>query len=329
MSTLIGRLHPLFVHLPIGMLLCAAALEWRAVRNPALRPVLPAVWLLTALSAIGSAATGWTLGGEGGFDLALLPWHQNLGIAVAVLSTLLWALRQFQPQREATARWVTLMAVGLLTATTWLGATMTHGANFLWGGETAKAASLGASAELPEKAAAPATAEALRPLQERGVIFVPVAANSHYLSANFVNARAFTDADAGLLAAVSDQLVWLKLGGSSISDSALLAVGRLPNLTRLSLEHTRITDAGLAHLTNLSRLQMLNLTGTNITGQGLATLKSLPALRRIFLFQTNVADAEWPALRTAFPNVQIDTGGYALPFLETDTARLKAPGRYQ
>ena len=57
-------------------------------------------------------------------------------------------------------------------------------------------------------------------------------------------------------------------------------------------------------------------------------LKELKALRSLYIYQTDVSKSDWPALKNAFPKTQIDTGGYLVTLLPTDTVILKAKKEY-
>jgi Leucine-rich repeat (LRR) protein len=128
-----------------------------------------------------------------------------------------------------------------------------------------------------------------------------------------------------LLLSVKKQLVWLNLSGKKISDTLLTPIAQLINLTRLQLDNTLITDKGLASLRSLIDLQYLNLVGTKVTGNGIMQLKDLSKLQAIYIYKTFITTAEWPTLKNTFPNVTLDTGGYYVPILETDTTIVKPP----
>ncbi len=164
---------------------------------------------------------------------------------------------------------------------------------------------------------------ALKKIRELGVVILPVSQSSHYLSANFITAAKAGNKDLSLLLPVKKQLVWLKLGVPTMNDSALSIIAQCDNLTRLQLDHTDITDAGLPQLNALKELQYLNLVGTKVSAQGLLQLKGLDKLQSIYCYQTAVRAADYAKLQQAFPGVQIDTGGYRVPLLETDTTEVK------
>lgn len=178
---------------------------------------------------------------------------------------------------------------------------------------------------IPDEPVEAAGEEALALLRNRSVVVLPVAQNSFYLMANFVMATGVTDADMKLLLPLKKQLVWLKAGGTPIGDQALQIISQCTQITRLQLNGTRITDQGLSRLRSLTHLQSLNLVNTGISLQGLLPLQSLQKLQSIYLYQTRVDRSRWKELRQAFPRVQLDTGGYAVPYFATDTTLMKPP----
>jgi hypothetical protein len=167
--------------------------------------------------------------------------------------------------------------------------------------------------------------KAIEQLKDKGIIVLPVARNSNYLMANFITASNISDKDFALLLPIKKQLVWLKCGDTNIGDSALGFIAQCTNINFLQLNNTLITDKGLQQLSSLALLQSLNLVGTNITVKGLEALKELKQMQSIYLYQTKINKADWLALKKEFPKTWIDSGGYNVPTLPTDTTVLKTP----
>jgi mono/diheme cytochrome c family protein/uncharacterized membrane protein len=180
-------------------------------------------------------------------------------------------------------------------------------------------------ADVPSAPVERADEKAIDKLRGMGVVLIPVAANSNYLSASFITAARATDNDLQLLLPLKKQLVWLRLSDTKITDSATVIINQCTNLSRLQLDSTGITDKGLRNLSALTQLQSLNLVDTKISAAGLMSLKNLDALRELYVYRTGVKGAEWPAIRKALPRVTIDTGGYTVPLYETDTMIVKPP----
>ena len=179
-------------------------------------------------------------------------------------------------------------------------------------------------ADIPLKPVDKASDSAIQKLKALGVMVIPVAQNINYLSANFITAI-FTDKDLQLLEQIKDQLIWLKLGNTKITDAGLIYVSKLKNITKIYVENTVVTDDGLGSLKNLQQLQYLNLTATNVTANGIAQLKELKNLQQIYLYKTGVTGRDYFKLKKLFPQTVIDTGGYKLEMLVTDTTLVKPP----
>lgn len=94
----------------------------------------------------------------------------------------------------------------------------------------------------------------------------------------------------------SEDLQWLILQYTNVSDDCLPAIGQLPHLTNLNLAHTRITNAGLRHLTSLQELEDLSLCGTSIDDSGLADISSMKSVRSLSLEGTGITDASLASL---------------------------------
>lgn len=174
---------------------------------------------------------------------------------------------------------------------------------------------------VPEEAVDPANAEAVEQLRSKGVVVLPVAQNSNYLTANFINASV-TAKDFQLLLPLKKQLLWLKMGGRAVGDSALRVIGQCTRLTVLHLNGAGITDAGLQHLAALHDLRSLNLVGNPLSLAGVQQLRPLRELRSLYLYQTRISGRALPQLQQLFPKAQIDLGGYSVPVLPSDTTEV-------
>ena len=82
-----GRFHPLFVHLPIGLLVFAIFMELLLFWKPreSFAKTIPLIWLAAAIGSILSAAAGYFLSLGGGYEEATLNLHKISGITIAII----------------------------------------------------------------------------------------------------------------------------------------------------------------------------------------------------------------------------------------------------
>lgn len=143
LTTTLGRLHPLLVHLPIGMLLLAFILECLSITKTYRKlktGVQPALFF-GAVFAIAACISGLLLKEEGGYDEKLVTQHQYFGITTTVFAILLFFLRRklkafyIDPLRRRRAKVLLFFPlIVLLTATGHWGGSLTHGEAYLFEG---------------------------------------------------------------------------------------------------------------------------------------------------------------------------------------------------
>jgi len=140
----LGRLHPAVLHLPIGLLVALAAIEAvaavRRIEMP--RPIVTTLVWLTAGAAAFTAASGYLLSLEGGYEAGAVDTHMRLGLGVAAASlalALLYAARFRAAKRGVlrVTRWRAayranlLVALALLLPAGHYGSALTRGADWL------------------------------------------------------------------------------------------------------------------------------------------------------------------------------------------------------
>ena len=88
MELFLGRLHPLIVHFPIGLLAIALLMEVFTIggKRPGLREGINWMVYLGAIFAVLAAILGWFLRTFDDYSGDLVQLHQNLGIVTAALS---------------------------------------------------------------------------------------------------------------------------------------------------------------------------------------------------------------------------------------------------
>lgn len=130
--TLIGRFHPLLVHLPIGIILLAILLEALSTRADyaGLKPAADLSLLLGVWCAGFSCVTGWLLSQSGDYDPALVVVHQWLAISLTVFSAALYFVLRRRPVGRRGVAGMGLVLVLLVLTGHW-GGSLTHGPGFL------------------------------------------------------------------------------------------------------------------------------------------------------------------------------------------------------
>ncbi|MGC3947666.1 MAG: FN3 associated domain-containing protein [Chryseolinea sp.] len=127
-----GRMHPLILHLPIGMLILVAALtlfgrQFDVAHN---QPVVKFILLLASLSASATALFGFFLSLQGDYTGNAMARHKYAGIALSWLCYGLVLVYQLQ-FRRAILIGAGGLSFALLIAAGHTGAVLTHGENFL------------------------------------------------------------------------------------------------------------------------------------------------------------------------------------------------------
>ncbi|WP_161596702.1 c-type cytochrome domain-containing protein [Chitinophaga vietnamensis] len=172
---------------------------------------------------------------------------------------------------------------------------------------------------VPTATVSAASAQHIQALEQKGVKVLPVADGSPMLQVSCINAAAFSDQDAPLLAGIRSQVIWLDLSGTKVTDHIFTTLAQMPQLTRLEMKNTSINGSGLAKLNSCTELRYLNLNGVKINAAALAALQQNKKLQQLYLYQTGITSATTADLQRALPKLAIDTGGYKVEQLASDT----------
>jgi uncharacterized membrane protein len=145
--------------------------------------------------------------------------------------------------------------------------------------------------------------------ESRGFRIRPVSDGLAFLQVGTLQSKTdVTVEDMEALLLIADQISWLDLSRTNVSDTELEQLSEFRHLTRLYLQQTDVGDSTLSRIAELEHLEYLNLYGTDITDSGLHYLESLVQLQSLYLWQTAVtADAAY-ALESNLPGVTINTG---------------------
>ncbi len=132
--SILGRLHPLILHLPIGFLLLAFMMEihnrWKKENTFNVAITFSLFWGM--MGAIIAAGSGYGLSLQGGYDEGLLWNHKWLGIGVAAFSVLIYYLNKNQ-KADGSKLYISTFSLTILglILTGHFGGSLTHGSDFL------------------------------------------------------------------------------------------------------------------------------------------------------------------------------------------------------
>jgi uncharacterized membrane protein len=130
----LGSLHPLIVHLPIGILLMTIGIDFimRNRNNSTVDKIVTFGWFLSFLSGFWAALFGWFLGDNNYYFESQISIHRWGGIAFVGLCFFVWILRYLNFKYSTTfTHLFNLTAMVLITITGHYGGEMTHGQNYL------------------------------------------------------------------------------------------------------------------------------------------------------------------------------------------------------
>jgi uncharacterized membrane protein len=129
----LGRFHVLLLHLPIGIVIAAVALDWLA-RRPRFAPLAsaaPLLWALAAISAVVTVILGYLHFGEGSFTGPSAEAHRLWGTITAVAAVIGWFVARGGGRAGAARLTVGIVMLALVSITGHYGGNLTHGTTFL------------------------------------------------------------------------------------------------------------------------------------------------------------------------------------------------------
>ena len=172
---------------------------------------------------------------------------------------------------------------------------------------------------LPVGSVSEANEKSLRRLNELGINPMPLSEGNNFLMISFSGRRQITGEQLEALRGIEEQLVWLNLGHTAVTDQQMDAIARLKNLRVLYLNNTQITDAGVEKLSPLSELRWLSLVGTKASDKSIDTFIRMKNLSTLFLYQSVFSQSGIRKLVETQKELKIDTGNYRLEKLPSDT----------
>lgn len=135
LKQLLGRLHPLIVHLPIGFILLGLLLKWFDRKRLEHQKVIPLVFFWGGISAVVACITGYLQYLGEGYAFETVKWHLWSGIATALFSFLMYAklkgMKAVDFLAKTPALVLPILFLILISFTGHQGGNITHGENYL------------------------------------------------------------------------------------------------------------------------------------------------------------------------------------------------------
>jgi len=130
----VGRMHPLLLHLPVGMLILVLLL-WIFKKNieaESFEKIFILILHITAFTAVLTALMGFFLSREGGYDETALNRHKLFGVVTAVLAYGLLIINKAAPKKNLLFGATLIITTALLLVGSDLGSNLTRGEGYVW-----------------------------------------------------------------------------------------------------------------------------------------------------------------------------------------------------
>ena len=161
MPVIISRVHPLIVHLPIGLMLFALLITLLpAHRRQQMRSALTLLLAVASLSSIAACVSGYLLSRSGEYDLSIVDRHQWLGISACILTLAAWLLHAYR-------RMLVWLAATVISVGGHFGGVLTHGEGYLFSGNPGPEATIPPALSVSDTAVIVRSDTAPRPDQPR------------------------------------------------------------------------------------------------------------------------------------------------------------------
>jgi len=139
-----------------------------------------------------------------------------------------------------------------------------------------------------------------------GMNVSPLADNIHYLEVNLKGQSSEVDeSKLTSLLEIKDQLTWLDLSDSNLTDDMAQVISQFSNLTKLKIQNTQITDESIQLMGSLMNLNVLNIYNTSVTDESIASLSELSQLEKLYVWQTQISKEGINELKQRLPNTEI------------------------
>ena len=164
----------------------------------------------------------------------------------------------------------------------------------------------------------PLSPSILQTLNSQGVVMIPLDEKKNLYKANLtkVNDLAIKD-----LKKIIPNLISVSIQDKNITKDWLMMLSNFTHLRTLQLQNCTFEKGIVWNLSTLSDLHTINFTGSNSTNPDQTQIQLPPSVRQLYLYNSNLKTYFLKELKSN-NSVKIDTGGYIVPTLPTDTTRL-------
>src|SRR6056297_458521 len=135
LKQLLGRLHPLIVHLPIGFIILGLLLQWYDHKQKEFQKVIALIYRWAGISAVFACITGYLQYLGEGYAFDTIKWHLWAGIATALFSFLMYAkvadIKAMDTFKKIPVVGFSIAFFMLLSYTGHKGGNITHGDDYL------------------------------------------------------------------------------------------------------------------------------------------------------------------------------------------------------
>lgn len=162
--------------------------------------------------------------------------------------------------------------------------------------------------KLLAKGTDPVDPEIIKRYKSRGISIKPLSNKENWLQVTLYKNDPVDEVLGEMANDFPEQLTWLDLKDTPLSDAGMEHISKFKNLTRLKAEKTAITDKGLAHLKELPYLEFLNIYGTSVGDAGIQNLKDNPNLRKLYVWDSKVSREGANQLQQSSNQLEINLG---------------------
>lgn len=178
----------------------------------------------------------------------------------------------------------------------------------LGGGTDMDNATVAKRIDLGKLLVAEADKNVIQELRKLNLIVSTVSKDQHIIEVSAINAPGFADTHVPLLQKVAEQIVWLKLGGTAITDRSMKELAGIKHLNKLHLENTAISDEGISALGEVPFLEYLNLIGTKVSDASVQKIAAMKSLKSLYVWKSAISDEGIEQLKKLRPDLTVIGG---------------------